>query len=210
MIRCGERILGWRQAVSVLLLSLLSACVSCSPSGEYVSQSDDSDSVWENDSVREKVAKPKENAFSQPSPSPGLRRDQVVHEIAARDWLNTPSPVSLRGLRGSVVMLEFWATWCGPCIQGIPHLNELQAKFGPEGFQIVSLTDEDRDTVLRFQQRRQLEMNYMIGLESRTIAAYEISGIPHAIIIGRHGEMVWRGHPMNPECEAQIKLALAQ
>lgn len=136
--------------------------------------------------------------------------DRVVREIAARDWLNTSSPVSLESLKGKVVMLEFWATWCGPCIQGIPHLNELQETYAADGFRIVSLTDEDRSTVLRFQERRQLEMNYIIGLESSTGQAYGVTGIPHAILIDRDGKMAWRGHPMNPECEEQIKLALAQ
>jgi thiol-disulfide isomerase/thioredoxin len=142
--------------------------------------------------------------------SPSAEEDLTVREIRAADWLNTDSPVSLANLKGKVVMVEFWATWCGPCIQGIPHLNELQAEFGPEGFQLVSLTDEDRDTVTRFQESRKLEMNYIIGLGSDTLVDYNVRGIPHALVIGRDGKMVWRGHPMNPECEAHIRGALAQ
>src|SRR5690606_24107702 len=119
--------------------------------------------------------------------------DLTVREISATDWLNTDSPVSLASLKGKVVMVEFWATWCPPCIQGIPHLNDLQAEFGREGFQLVSLTNGDRKPVTGFHEKRKLEMNYIIGLGSETMADYSVQGIPHALIIGRDGKMVWRG-----------------
>ena len=187
-----------------LLVVLLAALIGCSSSNDYRTSEDGGDAG---------VPASYSSADSG-APAPVARssseKDLTVREIRAVDWLNTDSPVSLAGLKGKVVMVEFWATWCGPCIQGIPHLNDLQAEFGPEGFQLVSLTNENRETVTGFQEKRKLEMNYIIGLGSATMADYNVQGIPHALIIGRDGKMMWRGHPMDPECEAQIQLALSQ
>jgi len=54
---------------------------------------------------------------------------------------------------GSVYIVEFWATWCGPCIQSMPHLVELQEKYSGKGLQIISISDETVDTVQAFLKR---------------------------------------------------------
>lgn len=54
---------------------------------------------------------------------------------------------------GKVYVVEFWATWCGPCIQSMPHLAKLQADFADKGVQIVSISDEDLETVEKFLER---------------------------------------------------------
>lgn len=129
-------------------------------------------------------------------------------EVVAADWLNTDSPQSLAALRGNVVLVEFWATWCGPCIAGIPHLNDLQAKYRNDGLRILSFTDQDRETVEAFQEKAKAAIEYTIGMESSLAATYGVTGIPHAFLVGRDGKLAWHGHPASPECEAQITAAL--
>ena len=54
---------------------------------------------------------------------------------------------------GKVYVVEFWATWCGPCVQSMPHLAALQTEYADKGVQIVSISDEDLDTVQEFLDR---------------------------------------------------------
>src|SRR5262245_37427861 len=57
-------------------------------------------------------------------------------------------------LQGKVVVLEFWATWCGPCITAIPHLNELADAFKDKPVQFIAITDEDEKVVAPFLKRK--------------------------------------------------------
>jgi len=114
-------------------------------------------------------------------------------EIQAGYWLNTEA-LSLQGLRGKIVVVEFWATWCPPCRTSIPHLVEMNHKFASQGVVFISLTDEDRKTVEPFA--RKMKMDYAVGGGSRTSGAYGVRGIPHAFIVDPSGTVAWEGHPM--------------
>lgn len=127
-------------------------------------------------------------------------------EVAAADWLHIPGTPTLAGLKGKVVVVEFWATWCGPCVAGIPHLNELHEKYGPKGLVILSLTDEKKEVVQAFIQKK--PMKYALGCGSQTLRAYGVNGIPQAFLIGRDGTLLWEGHPANPAFDRALVAAL--
>ncbi len=132
----------------------------------------------------------------KPRPAPVEEAPPVV-EISAARWLNTDvNPVTLAGLAGKVVVLEFWATWCPPCLASIPHLVELHHKYQDEGVVIVALTNEDYDRANIGPFMEKMKMTYIVGTGSTTDQAYGVRGIPHAVVIGRDGKLVWRGHPM--------------
>jgi thiol-disulfide isomerase/thioredoxin len=131
---------------------------------------------------------------------------QPAPEISAKDWINLKSPLTLASLRGKVVLLEFWATWCGPCVEGIPHLNELQRKYARKNFQLLTLVEEGHQTMDKFLKRKTVE--YPIGLESTSLEDYGISGIPHAFLLSADGKILWHGHPAEPEMEKAISSAL--
>lgn len=118
--------------------------------------------------------------------------------------------------KDKVYVVEFWATWCGPCIQGIPHLTELQAKHKDKGLTIISVSiDQKRmEALTPFMERRGKDMGYTVALDATdgaTAKAYltasGVTGIPHAYVIDKQGRMVWHGHPMEMDPVLEQTLA---
>lgn len=109
-------------------------------------------------------------------------------------------PVTLE--KGKIYVVEFWATWCGPCIKGIPHLTKLQAKYADKGVTVIGITNEsDLNKVKGFVEKQGDKMAYTVAMDpERKVAAnymqaYQRRGIPSAFLVDREGKMVWVGHP---------------
>jgi thiol-disulfide isomerase/thioredoxin len=111
---------------------------------------------------------------------------------------------------GNVYVVEFWATWCPPCRTSMPHLSALQEEYGAKGVTIISVSDEDLETVEEFLKTDsdggktygEITKNYLLttdpdGSVSRDyMEAAGQNGIPCAFIVGKTGEIEWIGHPM--------------
>lgn len=111
-------------------------------------------------------------------------------------------------LAGKPYILEFWATWCPPCKQSIPHLNEVYKKYKDKGLSIIGVTDEDKQTVRNFEKTVPIE--YTVGFDpyKKLNEDFGIKGIPHAMIVDSAGKIVWEGHPMSmqdSDIEAVLK-----
>lgn len=99
--------------------------------------------------------------------------------------------------RGKVVLVDFWATWCGPCRRQFPHTVALSQEFADEGLVVISMSmdePEQRDSVLRFLRKQQGEMHHWvsaIGGGSRAMEAFQIESgsLPHYKIYDRGGEI---------------------
>jgi cytochrome c biogenesis protein CcmG/thiol:disulfide interchange protein DsbE len=108
---------------------------------------------------------------------------------------------------GKPLLLEFWATWCPPCRTSIPHLNEIHAKYKDRGLLVVGVTDEPNAVIKKFQ--KEVPMDYAVATDTggRLNEKMGISGIPHAFLVNKSGEIVWQGHP-NRLTDADIEKIL--
>jgi thiol-disulfide isomerase/thioredoxin len=129
------------------------------------------------------------------------------------DWIKGDA-VDLAAVKGKkIVVVEFWATWCGPCRTSIPHLTELQKKFRDRGVVFVGVSDETAAKVKPFVDGMGEKMEYTVAVDNhrKTFAgymgAYGINGIPHAFIVDKEGRIAWHGHPMAGLDKALERLA---
>ena len=114
---------------------------------------------------------------------------------------------------GKVYVVEFWATWCGPCVQTMPHLAELQTLYGEKGLQIISISSEKLDVVEQFMDNEIADASGKKQKVSEITKAYSLTtdpdgsseeaymlaanqdGIPCAFIVGKDAKIEWIGHP---------------
>ena len=122
-------------------------------------------------------------------------------EIA--EWVKGDA-VDLAAVKGKkVVVVEFWATWCGPCRVSIPHLTELQKKYGDRGVVVVGVSDEVSAKVKPFVDEQGAKMNYTVAIDRNNATSdgymkrYAQNGIPHAFVVDKDGRIAWHGHPMS-------------
>jgi peroxiredoxin len=102
-------------------------------------------------------------------------------------------PLRLSDYRGKVVILDFWATWCEPCKEEIPHFVDLQNKYGAQGMQVLGISMDDSEPPVReFQQ--QYKMNYPVAVGTSKLADEfgGILGLPITFVIDRQGQIVSR------------------
>jgi len=119
--------------------------------------------------------------------------------LKIRQWIKG-KPITLAQGRGkNVFIVEFWATWCGPCKVTIPHLSHLQKRFADQGVVVVGISDEAPAAARPFVEKQE-KMNYRVACDDgrKTIGAYlkRGSGIPQAFVVDKAGVVVWQGHPM--------------
>jgi len=90
---------------------------------------------------------------------------------------------------GKTVVLEFWATWCGPCVEAIPHLNELAAKFKDKPVVFLSVTDEEPEVVEYFLKKHPIDGLVGIAHEHPALREYGLDGIPGTFLIDANGKI---------------------
>jgi thiol-disulfide isomerase/thioredoxin len=107
--------------------------------------------------------------------------------------LPAPGDLSLDALRGEVVLLNFWATWCEPCEREMPAMQRLHEKLGPDGLHLVAVSvDDTSDVVERFRQRFGLSFQILWDPDKRVSDVYQAYKYPETLLIGRDGIIVER------------------
>ncbi len=123
--------------------------------------------------------------------------------LAVSEWVKGDAVNLADGKDKNIYVVEFWATWCGPCKASIPHLTELQAKYKDKGVIVAGISSEDAATVKPFVSEMGDKMAYSVGVDDAQktsdayMKAFSVSGIPHAFVVDKAGNIVWHGHPMD-------------
>lgn len=122
--------------------------------------------------------------------------------------------LSLASLHGQYVYLDFWASWCGPCKQSFPWMNQLQAKFSGQGLKVVAINvDEQGADANRFLG--EAPANFAVAFDNKgaTPGAYGVQGMPTSFLIGPDGKVLLVHQSFKPgeagEFEAKIAAALS-
>ncbi len=121
--------------------------------------------------------------------------------------------IKLADLKGKVVLLNFWATWCGPCRLEIPSFVELQEKYAAQGFRIIGISVDDPPEALPpFAKRFKINYPLIVGADREDVQkAYgPIFGVPMTFIIGRNGRICMKhvGPASKEQFESEIKSLL--
>lgn len=151
--------------------------------------------------------------------------------LTADTWVNG-APLTDKDLKGKVVLLDFWAVWCGPCVSTFPHLREWQEKYADKGLVMIGVTGyynfvwdaegerakpsddkvtevQEQEMLKQFTAHNKLTHRIAIDKEGKMADYYGVTGIPHVVLIDRHGKIrlikVGAGPDTAKEIEAMLE-----
>lgn len=150
----------------------------------------------------------------------GLGVGDPAPKLEVGRWLQGAAVKEFAGDR--VYLVEFWATWCGPCVASIPHLNELHERYRDKGLVVIgqNVFEQDDSKVPAFVQGMAGKMSYRVALDDKSdggrgrmaqnwLAAAGQNGIPCAFLVDKRGRVAWIGHPTSLK-EEKLEALLAE
>lgn len=112
--------------------------------------------------------------------------------------------VSLADLKGQVVMINFWASWCGPCRQEFPALDQIYAKYKPMGFTLVAINVEsEKSDAEKFLSKTPASFPILFDPDNAVSGRYGVSAMPTTVLVDRQGRVRWLHRAYKPGDEAE-------
>lgn len=114
--------------------------------------------------------------------------DKKAPELNLTQWVSEQPDTE-----GKFILIDFWGTWCGPCLKGIPDMNAYQKEFKDQ-LVVIGISQEPIEKVKTFK-RVKMEYSSAIDINGTLNSVYEIQGIPHVVLIDPKGIVRWEGFP---------------
>ena len=151
-------------------------------------------------------------------PAPSLPPEREPYPVAgsqAPDFTLAASngmSWNLARLRGSVVLVNFWASWCEPCRQELPQLQQLHERYSDDGLVVLGISDEDPGKAQQYLDGRGISYPSLHDDDGNAMQSYQVNAIPTSLIIGRDGQLLLRmeGYTPNSVLEKVLKPLLAE
>lgn len=119
--------------------------------------------------------------------------------------------LELDKLRGRVIYLDFWASWCLPCRASFPFMNALQDSYGKQGLTVLAVdVDHDRADAQRFLQRYPADFRVLFDPDGRTAEAFQLMGMPTTVLIDRAGRVRYRHLGFQIDSRSQYEQEIRQ
>ena len=113
--------------------------------------------------------------------------------------------ISLADFKGKTVLLNFWASWCGPCVEELPSLQRLYQQLSNRNFVVVGVgIDDNQESLGEFKQRFGLTFPILVDEGGDSKSSYKISGVPESFIISADGKLLMFPDPENSELTVRI------
>lgn len=136
--------------------------------------------------------------------------DERAQNFTLRDM--NGAEVALSSYQGKVVVMSFWATWCGPCKEEMPHLFKMHQELGERGLVVLSISTDDARSVSKvkpFVQKMGYTFPVLLDKESTVISSYNpAKTLPYTVIVGRDGQIVRRTSGYTPGDENELRTFL--
>jgi cytochrome c biogenesis protein CcmG, thiol:disulfide interchange protein DsbE len=145
-------------------------------------------------------------AFSVPSMALAIGEAAPAFELPGDS-----APINLSAYKGKVVYVDFWASWCGPCKESFPWLNDMQAKYGAKGFQVVGINvDAKTDDAKTFL--KQVPAKFTVAYDDRglTPKQFGIKGMPSSVLIDANGKVIAQHTGFRDADKAKLEQSIQQ
>lgn len=135
---------------------------------------------------------------------------QHAPSIDCAHWLNAPDDLtpSLDALRGRAVLIEFWGTWCGPCVRSMPEVQRLHDRYSGRGLTVLAISYEEPSEMAPFLEKNGYTMTVGSDPGKAVVAAYGVRSWPSTFLIDGDGKVAWIGDPYGAEAAVEKVLGL--
>jgi thiol-disulfide isomerase/thioredoxin len=147
----------------------------------------------------------------------GGRNDALKNSLEGKpppelkgEWFNLEAAPTWASLKGKVVMIDFWAHWCGPCRAATPHIKDLLSKYGPKGLVVIAVhSDKNREKML--EVAKQLGMNWpvLFDPDSKVMKAFGGDSYPDYYFVDRKGVLRF-ADLANREIDRAVEMLIAE